>query len=92
VARVAGSGCGLVERARLTAVEAAQERLLMGLRTVEGVALADLAALSPDPSTIRILIDAGLVEHRPDRLVATAAGRAVLDRITLELAQSAHRG
>jgi putative oxygen-independent coproporphyrinogen III oxidase len=89
IARVEGSGCGLTERTELTALEAAQERLLMGLRTVEGVALAELAALEIDQATIRALIDADLIAPRTDRLVATIAGRAVLDRITVELAQGA---
>jgi oxygen-independent coproporphyrinogen-3 oxidase len=92
VARVGAAGCGLAERTRLTPLEAAEERLLMGLRTVEGVGLAELAALSPDPATVRSLTDAGLLAPSPGRLIATAAGRAVLDRITLDLADSAASG
>jgi len=87
IARIQSSGCGLAERTQLTALEAAQERLLMGLRTIEGVALAELAALAPDPATIQALTEAALIERRADRLVATTTGRAVLDRITVELAQ-----
>ena len=89
VVRVLSSGCGLAERTRLTSLEAAQERLLMGLRTVEGVALTELAALAIDPAMIATMADVGLIQSRPGRLVATAAGRAVLDRLTLELAESA---
>jgi putative oxygen-independent coproporphyrinogen III oxidase len=96
VARVEAAGCGVAERIRLTPSEAALERLLMGLRTDEGVALGELAALRLDPTTIQQLrdgglIDGGLVEGN-GRLIATRPGRAVLDRITLELAQSAASG
>jgi putative oxygen-independent coproporphyrinogen III oxidase len=92
VARVETSGCGLVERTRLTDREAAQERLLMGLRTVEGVALAELAALALDPSVIGALVEAGLLATPDERLVATHAGRRVLDRVVLELANGADAG
>jgi oxygen-independent coproporphyrinogen-3 oxidase len=92
VAQVEAAGCGLAERTRLTPVEAAEERLLMGLRTVEGVGLAELVALAPHPATVRELVDAGLLQPSPERLIATAAGRAVLDRITLDLAESAASG
>ena len=89
VARVEFAGCGVAERERLTPIEAAQERLLMGLRTDEGVALDDLAALQLDPAMIARLRSAGMLETVSNRLIATRGGRAVLDRIALELAQSA---
>ncbi|HVN02231.1 MAG TPA: radical SAM family heme chaperone HemW [Caulobacteraceae bacterium] len=92
VGRVEAAGCGVVERARLSPVEAAQERLLMGLRTIEGVALGELAALDPDPAAISDLVRAGLIRQGGARLIATSAGRAVLDRVTLELAHSARAG
>jgi putative oxygen-independent coproporphyrinogen III oxidase len=92
VARVEAAGCGVAERAELTPSEAALERLLMGLRTVEGVALAELDPLGLDPGTRERLAREGLLETGPGRLVATRRGRAVLDRITLELAQSAASG
>ena len=87
VARVESADCA-AERIRLTASEAAQERLLMGLRTVEGVALAELAALNLDPATVVHFRDEGLLVETPSRLIATRNGRQVLDRLTLELAQS----
>ncbi len=92
VARVGIAGCGVAERERLSPLEAAQERLLMGLRTVEGVALDDLAALRLDPAMVGQLRDSGLLEGSADRLIATRQGRAVLDRITLDLARSAASG
>ncbi len=79
-------GHGLEGRETLTAEEAAQERLLMGLRVDEGVARPDLAPLAlgalPD------LIAAGLVRADEQRLYATPAGRLVLDRVIAELASA----
>jgi oxygen-independent coproporphyrinogen-3 oxidase len=92
VARVETTGCGVAERERLSPLEAAQERLLMGLRTVEGVALDELAALQLDPAMIEHLRSAGMLQATADRLIATRQGRALLDRITLELAESAASG
>ena len=77
-----GTGLSLVEP--LTPVEAAEERLLMGLRTVEGVSLAELQPLAlaklPD------LQEAGFVRVASERLLATPMGRPVLDRVIEELA------
>ncbi len=72
---------------RLSPRDAALERLLMGLRTCEGVALAELAALAI-PET-RLDAVSGLVDVRDGRLIATAAGRPVLDRVITELARDA---
>ena len=88
VARLDATGDSLLERTRLAPREAALERLLMGLRTVEGVALAELADLAPDPESIQRMTRAGLLEPAEGRLIVTRRGRAVLDRITLELAAS----
>ena len=92
VAWVETVGGGVAERAQLTASEAALERLLMGLRTTEGVALAELAALSLDTGLTEQLMQEGFLEPGAERLIATREGRAVLDRITLELARSAASG
>ena len=71
----------------LTPVEAAEERILMGLRTYEGVAWAELAALGlgPDSAVVRELVGQGLLAEDPDRLRATPAGRFVLDGVTRTL-------
>jgi len=86
VARVEAKGAGLVERTRLSPREAALERLLMGLRTVEGVAIAELTDLAPSPESIRQMTVAGLFEPVDGQLIVTPRGRPLLDRITLELA------
>jgi putative oxygen-independent coproporphyrinogen III oxidase len=83
-AYVAAAGRGIQGAEPLSAEDVAVERVLMGLRTVEGVALAELASLHlarlPD------LLAQGLVRAQADRVFATPQGRAVLDRLAAELA------
>ena len=86
IARVAESSLGFASRETLSAREAAQERLLSGLRITEGVPLAEVAALEIPPTRIADLVRLGLLAHDPERLRATSAGRLVLDRLTVELA------
>jgi oxygen-independent coproporphyrinogen-3 oxidase len=69
---------------RLEPREAALERLLMGLRTAEGVARSDLAPLSL--SERRLADFPGLIHVNDERLFVTSAGRRVLDRLLAELA------
>ena len=86
IARVAETGLGFATRETLNPREAAEERLLSGLRITEGVALAEVAALDIAPDRIAGLVHLGLLADDPQRLRATAAGRLVLDRLTTELA------
>jgi len=92
VARVSETGDGLATRELLTLREAALERLMMGLRTHEGVALAELAALDIPPAVIDGFAADGLLLPDPKRLLVTARGRAVLDRVILELARASGSG
>lgn len=84
IACVAENGTGVAECETLTPVQAAEERLLMGLRTDEGVPLAELEPLTltrrPDLET------AGFIRSAEGRLFATAQGRPVLNRVVEELA------
>jgi oxygen-independent coproporphyrinogen-3 oxidase len=89
LARVGRTGSGLATREPLSPREAALERLLMGLRTDEGVATSDLAALDIDPAVIDGFVADGLLARPSGGLAATVRGRPVLDRIILELAQAA---
>ena len=86
--RVAETGTGWAGREVLNPGEAAEERLLMGLRTDEGVQMTQLAplGLGSGHPTIETLAVAGLVRVDGGRLIATPSGRLVLDRITAELA------
>jgi oxygen-independent coproporphyrinogen-3 oxidase len=86
IARVAEGGLGFETRETLSPLEAAEERLLTGLRIREGVPLAELGALDLDASKVAGLVALGLLAEDPDRLRATPAGRLVLDRLTAELA------
>lgn len=86
IARVSETGAGFATREPLSPREAAQERLLSGLRITEGVPLADVAALMIPPQRIADLVRLNLLAADPSRLRATAAGRLVLDRLTTELA------
>ena len=83
---VAETGHGF-EAETLTLVEAAEERVLMGLRTWEGVGWDELAALGlrPDSSVVRDLVGQGRLAEDHERLRATPAGRFVLDGVTRAL-------
>ena len=84
------SDLGWAEREALNARQAAEERLMMGLRTTEGVTLEELAPLELHSGHARLLElgEAGLVRLERGRLVATPEGRLVLDRVTLELTRT----
>ena len=77
------SGDPWSERDGQSPLEAAEERLLLGLRTVEGVSLSDLEALDQSPDTGRLadLLADGFLRRDSDRIAATAAGRPVLDAV-----------
>jgi oxygen-independent coproporphyrinogen-3 oxidase len=85
-------GHGTVEDAALAQSEEADEMLLMGLRLAEGIDLRRLEALGgvrPSRATIERLEGLALLEHRaPDRLIATRAGRFVLNELVLQLSAS----
>ncbi len=81
---------GAATRQRLTLREAALERLLMGLRTVEGVNLTELAPLSLSEARIAAFQD--FLENRQGWLIATSRGRAVLDSLIAHLAEGAPCG
>jgi oxygen-independent coproporphyrinogen-3 oxidase len=88
IAAVEKTGVGFSEREALSVREAALERLLMGLRSSEGVAFADLAPLGLSPADARLpdLAEAGLIVVADDSLIATLDGRWVLNRLIETLA------
>ncbi len=85
IARVHEAGNGLAVQEALDLRARAEERVLMGLRTEEGVARMELAPLSL--GRLPELIDARLIEADARRIRATPAGRLVLDRVTQMLAE-----
>ncbi|WP_374515478.1 radical SAM family heme chaperone HemW [Brevundimonas sp.] len=82
---VAGVAAGTPwsERTVLSPAEAAEERVLLGLRTVEGAALADLETLGrrPDQSPLADLLADDFLARVSDRVAATSRGRPVLDGV-----------
>lgn len=88
IARVRETGVGFATPEVLTPLQAAEERILGGMRIREGVSFSELTALGLTPAAVRGFVDLGLIADDPQRLRATAAGRLVLDRLTFELAQA----
>ncbi|MBB5745097.1 radical SAM family heme chaperone HemW [Brevundimonas variabilis] len=82
---VAGVAAGTPwsEQEPMDATGAAEERILLGLRTVEGVASTVFQALSlsPDDGPMADLIDEGFLRLEKGRVVATPRGRPVLDAV-----------
>jgi len=87
IVAVRDTGVGF-ERETLSPTEAAEERLLLGLRIDDGVAFDEVSilGLSADAAKVRHHVDLGLLVDDPNRLRATRAGRLVLDRLTGALA------
>lgn len=87
IARVAAAGTGFAARETLTVVQAAEERLLSGLRIRNGVGFGDVSALglSPEAPVVRRLIEMGLLADDTQRLRATKDGRRLLNAVTSEL-------
>lgn len=85
VGRVSTAGNGIVEMAKLTASEQADEMLLMGLRLREGIDIGRLEALGgvrPDRAVIDELVSLGLLEvEGPCLSPATNWSRDGLDEI-----------
>jgi oxygen-independent coproporphyrinogen-3 oxidase len=89
------AGHGVSAEEALTLTQRSDEALLMGLRLAEGIDAARFARHSGrdlwqmvDGDAVVRCAALGLVEASPDRLVATAAGRQVLDRLLGELVRA----
>ena len=80
---VAERGHGIVVEETIAFDEQQRERLLMGLRIVEGI---ELAGLDINPAKIDALEALGYVAQRESRLCATRSGRAILNAVIRELA------
>ena len=87
VSLVGRQGLGYAPPALLSVTERAEERAIMGLRTTEGVALHELEPLSLGlgSDVLRELVELGLLTIRDQRLIATEAGRRVLNAVTRRL-------
>ncbi|HXZ67739.1 MAG TPA: coproporphyrinogen III oxidase, partial [Alphaproteobacteria bacterium] len=81
-------GSGLSSDVEVRGPDQAKEALLMGLRLAEGVALDRIEHLDAallDHRRIAELSEQGFLARRPDRLLATATGRPVLNRLIAEI-------
>ncbi|MEN5053497.1 radical SAM family heme chaperone HemW [Brevundimonas naejangsanensis] len=77
------AGSPWAEREALSLQDAAEEKVLLGLRTVEGVSLATLAVLERSLASgpLAELIADGFLEPAGDRVRATVRGRPLLDAV-----------
>ncbi|MEQ1817912.1 MAG: radical SAM family heme chaperone HemW [Terricaulis sp.] len=83
------NGVGWIVESRLTAQEAADEVLLMGLRVEEGVELARVETLRGSPlnrEALAWLIEKNLVAQENGRIRLTRSGRLLTNKIVAELA------
>ncbi len=80
IAAVDQTGIGWDDADALSAQDAAEERLMLGLRTTEGVPLSALAPLDLDARVAGLVQDGFLALH-DGRLSATSRGRKVLDAV-----------
>jgi len=83
------NGIGWISEATLTGEEAADETLLMGLRTDEGADAARVAVLRGrpiKPEALAWLVEEGFVTHDEGRVRLTPRGRLVANTVAAELA------
>ena len=81
-------GVGWIGDAALTTQEIADETLLMGIRTDEGVEIARLEKLRGTPlkaDAVAWLKEQGFIEPDDARIRLTKRGRALANKIALEL-------
>ena len=88
---LARNGHGIAEEEPLTASEAADDALVMGLRLAEGIDAAALATRFGldsivDWTAVDRLTASGHLTRHDSRIAATPAGRLVLDRMLAEVA------
>ena len=86
IAAVSRSGHGMTHQDVLSSEDAAVEYVMMGLRISEGLSISELSrirgSITPiDPD----LLEAGFLKVDGDKLMATDAGRPVLDALTRQL-------
>lgn len=86
ISAVETNGTAITDRDTLSAEQAAEEYVMMGLRIDDGLSLSRLADIRGAPLRIEpALMDDGLLRVTGDRLLATSRGRMVLDALTRAL-------
>lgn len=89
LAAVNARRCGLASDEDISAIQQADEMLLMGLRLAEGIDLARYGTLSGraiEEGRISALTELGLLTREGNQLAATQAGRRILNAVIAELA------
>ncbi|MEL6702491.1 MAG: coproporphyrinogen III oxidase, partial [Pseudomonadota bacterium] len=86
--KAAEDGSGEKERHEIDTGDRADEALIMGLRTRDGLDLAMMETLGwfPPNDVVADLCDLGMIEASNSRLRVTKSGRAVLNPIIAKLA------
>ncbi|MBN2056027.1 radical SAM family heme chaperone HemW [bacterium] len=79
-------GDAVEERETLTAEQLRLERLALGFRAIDGVAFADLAGAETWEPCLEQLIENGLLLPQANRIIPTAEGYLLADRLALEFA------
>jgi oxygen-independent coproporphyrinogen-3 oxidase len=85
--KAVSEGTGVKENTTLSAIDVADERLIMGLRLLEGLYIDDVSNLVDWPK-FNSLLDDGLVWKDQNRIGATPEGRPVLNYLISQLAKS----
>ncbi len=92
VEKVSAQGHGFVEQTPVTASEAADEMLLMGLRLKDGLNLVlvhEVSGMAPGDGEIAQLVADGLLSQDPPHIIrATDKGAVVLDELIRRLSES----
>ena len=81
------NGTGIRDSVLLDQQDIADERLIMGLRLLEGLLMDDISDYV-DNMRLKQLVADGLVWQQDDRIGATATGRPVLNYLIAQLAKS----
>jgi putative oxygen-independent coproporphyrinogen III oxidase len=85
--QIIARGVGFAAPETLDALAQARERVSMGLRVAEGLAIANIdeLGLSLDQARIAEFADLGLLTHAGGRIALTLKGRLAADRIAAEI-------
>ena len=83
-----GDSAGIASEEKLDPLAQARERIAMGLRVVEGLAMADVEELgfAVDAARLREFAELGLLTTANGRIALTMKGRLAADRIAAEIA------
>ena len=78
------SGLAVAGREELTSAQQLEEQLMLGLRTSKGVPRSLIRELGVQPAKVALAIANGKLELQAENLIATKAGRLVVDAVVLE--------